>query len=73
MRFFALEGTFPSVLTEDGKAFIWNASDEAWGEISARALMAEPRTVELTKSEFETDLALDGIDPNTLSAIETKG
>ena len=32
--------------------------------------MAEPRTVERTKSEFETDLAIMGIDPNTLSAIE---
>jgi len=31
-RFFSLEGTWPAVLTEDGKAFIWNESNEAWGE-----------------------------------------
>jgi hypothetical protein len=69
MRFFSFEGKYPSVLREDGTAFIWNSSKGAWGEMSARALVSDTRTDELTASEFETDLVVAGIDPSTLSAI----
>ncbi len=69
MRFFSLEGKFPAVLREDGAAFIWNSSKGAWGTMSARELLSDTRTDELTASEFETDLVVAGIEPSTLSAI----
>ena len=69
MRFFSLEGKYPAVLREDGKAFSWSNTREAWSEMSARELMSDTRTPELTASEFETRLAVAGIEPSTLSAI----
>ena len=69
MRFFSFEGIWPSVLREDGTAFTWNSSKGAWGEMSARVLVSDTRTDELTASEFETRLVVAGIEPSTLSAI----
>ena len=69
MRFFSLEGKYPAVLREDGKAFSWSNTREAWSEMSARELMSDTRTPELTASEFETRLLVAGIEPSTLSAI----
>ena len=70
MRFFSLEGKFPAVLREDGTAFIWNSSKGAWGNMSARELLSDTSTDELTASEFETDLVVAGIDPSTLSKLD---
>ena len=58
MIFFALEGKYPAVLREDGKAFFWSNTREAWSEMSARELLSDTRTDELTASEFETDLVV---------------
>ena len=69
MRFFSLEGKYPAVLREDGKAFSWSNTREAWSEMSARELLSDTRTDELTASEFESDLVVAGIEPSTLSAI----
>ena len=70
MSFFSLEGKYPAVLREDGKAFIWNSSKGAWGNMSARELLSDTRTDELTASEFETRLAVAGIEPSTLSKLD---
>lgn len=70
MRFFSFEGTWPSVLREDGTAFIWNSSKGAWAEMSARVLVSDTRTDELTASEFETRLVVAGIEPSTLSKLD---
>jgi hypothetical protein len=59
MRFFSLEGKYPPVLRDDGKAFILD-DDGTWGEISANELRAEPRNDEYTAAEFDTVLALFG-------------
>ena len=40
-----------------------------WGNMSARVLLSDTRTDELTASEFETDLVVAGIDPSTLEAL----
>ena len=69
MRFFSFEGKYPSVLREDGTAFTWSSSKGAWAEMSARVLVSDTRTDELTASEFETDLVIAGIDPSTLEAL----
>lgn len=70
MRFFSLEGIYPAVLRDDGAAFIWNSSKGAWGNMSARELLSDTRTDELTASEFETDLVVAGIEPSTLSKLD---
>ena len=70
MRFFSLEGIYPAVLRDDGKAFSWSNTREAWAEMSARELLADTRTPELTASEFETRLVVEGIEPNTLSKLD---
>ncbi len=59
MRFFSLEGKYPAVLREGGKAFSWSNTREAWSEMSACELMSDTRTHELTASEFETRLVVD--------------
>ena len=69
MRFFSFEGKYPSVLRGDGTAFTWNSSKGAWAEMSARVLVSDTRTDELTASEFETRLAVAGIEPSTLEAL----
>jgi len=63
---FSFEGTWPSVLREDGTAFTWSSFKGVWGEMSARALLSDTRTDELTASEFETRLVVAGIEPSTL-------
>ena len=69
MRFFSFEGKYPSVLREDGTAFTWNSSKGTWAEMSARVLVSDTRTDELTASEFETRLVVTGIDPSALEAL----
>jgi hypothetical protein len=59
MRFFSLEGKYPPVLRDDGKAFILD-DDGTWGEISAKELLFDTRTPELTASEFDTRMAVFG-------------
>ena len=66
MRFFSLEGKFPAVLRDDGKAFIWNGSTSAWGEISADELRADLGTPELTEGEFKIRALVSGADPSTV-------
>ena len=65
MRFFSLEGSIPAVLRDDGAAFILK-SDGAWGEISAKELLSDTRTDELTAAEFDTELAVFGGNLSTL-------
>jgi len=69
MRFFSLEGIYPAVLRDDGKAFSWSNTREAWAEMSARELLSDTRTPELSASEFETGLVVAGIEPSTLEAL----
>jgi hypothetical protein len=70
MRFFSLEGSIPAVLRDDGAAFILK-SDGAWGEISAKELLADTRTPELTAAEFDARMAVFGGDLSTLPTPET--
>ena len=56
MRFFALEGSIPAVLSDDGNAFIWRASEGDWGEIKSSELLSDTRTVEETGAEFAATL-----------------
>ncbi len=73
MRFFAMEGIYPTVLREDGRAFLWTGIPSSkwnegcpgdWGQISANELMADQRTPELSEAEFrkrypDADLSLE--------------
>lgn len=59
MRFFSLEGHIPTVLRDDGRAFILKL-DGTWGEISAKELLFDTRTLELSAPEFDTELAVFG-------------
>jgi hypothetical protein len=65
MRFFSLEGSIPAALRDDGAAFILK-SDGTWGEISAKELLSDTRTDELTAAEFDTRMAVFGGDLSTL-------
>jgi|DEB0MinimDraft_6_1074348.scaffolds.fasta_scaffold460939_1 hypothetical protein len=65
MRFFSLEGKYPTVLRDDGAAFILD-DDGTWGEISAKELLSDTRTDELTAAEFDTELAVFGGNLSTL-------
>jgi hypothetical protein len=58
MKYFSLEGSFPAVLRDDGKAFIWEASTSNWGEISAKELLWE--------AEFKIRALVSGADPSTI-------
>jgi len=62
MRFFSLEGSFPTVLRDDGRAFIWKVSTSTWGQISAHELMADTRTPELSEAEFKIGALVWGAD-----------
>jgi hypothetical protein len=66
MKYFSLEGSFPAVLRDDGKAFIWEESTSNWGEISAKELLWDTRTPELSEAEFKIRALVSGADPSTI-------